>query len=213
MQPILVLPNWLIQRLFVRPARFHAAGTMLVPSCLRAQPCQCPLPGPTRRPLQFGSGISLRMLAKSENFAPTVDRGVGSSEQKCRPSSWLCLISKEIVFLCALLAVKTLAGGGFGGGARLGHQHWRGAAPCLLGGCQRRRLVPIQARRAFLVWPSWHQQDLLRGCIQRQYLLLKFLLQRRKRFVKPRLNSFGAAKGCLIALSKPPSKTEKLATT
>ncbi len=30
MMPILVLPNWLIQRLFVRPARFHAAGTMLV---------------------------------------------------------------------------------------------------------------------------------------------------------------------------------------
>ncbi|KAK9826406.1 hypothetical protein WJX81_000560 [Elliptochloris bilobata] len=29
MQPIVVLPNWLIQRLFVRPARFHAAGTML----------------------------------------------------------------------------------------------------------------------------------------------------------------------------------------
>jgi len=42
MMPILVLPNWLIQRLFVRPARFHAAGTMLV-GALALPPPSLPL--------------------------------------------------------------------------------------------------------------------------------------------------------------------------
>ncbi len=43
MMPILVLPNWLIQRLFVRPARFHAAGTMLVGAPALPPPPSLPL--------------------------------------------------------------------------------------------------------------------------------------------------------------------------
>jgi len=40
------------------------------------------------------------------------------------------------------------AGGSAGGGARLGDQHRRRAAPRVLGGRERRRLVPVQARTA-----------------------------------------------------------------
>ena len=83
-----------------------------------------------------------------------VDDGLESTEAGMPPRQLLFYTSR-FGHLIKFRAVEP-AGRGFSVGARLGYQHWRGAAPRVLGGCKRRRLVPVQARRAASMWLSWH---------------------------------------------------------